>query len=311
MCIFVIKCNKNKKQPFATARKENNMKFRKVQLELIRKELEESDFYEDIMFANDEVKERTQKNVANWIVSLRISETIKGKIKRLKQLFCKVEGINFPIIINESMDNKLDFEIVDKNEKRYYFYKNDVYDYSKVTEYCIGRRKSVDNEYIDYEYCYKIDTNQIIRKIQTTVIKGKFDEKDSDLIYETYYEQEKNIEVIRVLSKEKRKIEIEYPMISKELNKKIFEEFIKFTNNKWYYYDVFPIFLLIFNKLKKHNINTIHITSMIEEEVYSEIKMVNNIMQVYTVTQIVSENEIHIIKKIMAKEINDFLEEKE
>ncbi len=287
------------------------MKFRKVQLELIRKELEESDFYEDIMFANDEVKERTQKNVANWIVSLRISETIKGKIKRLKQLFCKVEGINFPIIINESMDNKLDFEIVDKNEKRYYFYKNDVYDYSKVTEYCIGRRKSVDNEYIDYEYCYKIDTNQIIRKIQTTVIKGKFDEKDSDLIYETYYEQEKNIEVIRVLSKEKRKIEIEYPMISKELNKKIFEEFIKFTNNKWYYYDVFPIFLLIFNKLKKHNINTIHITSMIEEEVYSEIKMVNNIMQVYTVTQIVSENEIHIIKKIMAKEINDFLEEKE
>ena len=102
------------------------MKFRKVQLELIRKELEESDFYEDIMFANDEVKERTQKNVANWIVSLRISGMIKGKIKKLKQLFCKVEEINFPIIINESMDNKLDFEIVDKNEKRYYFYKNDV-----------------------------------------------------------------------------------------------------------------------------------------------------------------------------------------
>ena len=50
---------------------------------------------------------------------------------------------------------------------------------------------------------------------------------------------------------------------------------------------------------------------MIEEEVYSEIKVVNNIMQVYTVTQIVSENEIHIIKKIMAKEINDFLKEKE
>ena len=119
------------------------------------------------------------------------------------------------------------------------------------------------------------------------------------------------MEVIRFLSKEKRKVEIEYPMISKKLNKKIFEEFIKFTNNKWYYYDVFPIFLLIFNKLKKHNINTIHITSMIEEEVYSEIKMVNNIVQVYTVTQIVSENEIHIIKKIMAKEINDFLEEKE
>lgn len=39
------------------------MKFRKVQLELVRSKLDESDFYEDIIFANDEVKELAQKRL--------------------------------------------------------------------------------------------------------------------------------------------------------------------------------------------------------------------------------------------------------
>lgn len=56
--------------------------------------------------------------------------------------------------------------------------------------------------------------------------------------------------------------------------------------------------------------DSLHIIAEIDKDVYSEIQMGNNIVQTYTVAQVISENEIHVIKKIFAKNIDEFLKEK-
>ena len=102
------------------------MKFRKVQLELVRSKLDESDFYEDIIFANDEVKELAQKKIASWMLSLEICETVQAEIKKFKELFSKVDGISFPIEIQNSNSSlfSIDISIVDRNGKQYYISKD-------------------------------------------------------------------------------------------------------------------------------------------------------------------------------------------
>lgn len=288
------------------------MKFRKVQLELVRSKLDESDFYEDIIFANDTVKEVAQKKIASWMLSLEICETVQAEIKKFKELFSKVDGISFPIEIQNSNSSlfSIDISIVDRNGKQYYISKDDIYDCYNITEYYIGRRNTTTKSYIDYENCYKICKNEVIKKLKATVVKINLDGTNKESIYETYYNQQNNMQVIEFLENEKRKIRIEYPIVSKEIGKKIFEDFLEWDDTKWYYYDVFPIFKWLVNKMENYDMDSLHIIAEIDKDVYSEIQMGNNIVQTYTVAQVISENEIHVIKKIFAKNIDEFLKEK-
>ena len=50
-----------------------------------------------------------------------------------------------------------------------------------------------------------------------------------------------------------------------------------------------------------------NIISEIDEHVFSTIKVENDIVKEYTVTQIISEEEMHEIKKVIAKELEKFL----
>ena len=288
------------------------MKFRKVQLELVRSKLDESDFYEDIIFANDEVKELAQKKIASWMLSLEICETVQAEIKKFKELFSKVDGISFPIEIQNSNSSlfSIDISIVDRNGKQYYISKDDIYDCYNITEYYIGRRNTTTKSYIDYENCYKICKNEVIKKLKATVVKINLDGTNKESIYETYYNQQNNMQVIEFLENEKRKIKIEYQIVSKEIGKKIFEDFLELDDTKWYYYDVFAIFKWVVNKMEDSDMNSLHIIAEIDNEVYSEIKMVDNIVQTYTTTQVIREDEMHIIKKLFAKKLEEFLAEK-
>lgn len=289
------------------------MKFRKVQLELVRSKLDESDFYEDIIFANDEVKELAQKKIASWMLSLEICETVQAEIKKFKELFSKVDGISFPIEIQNSNSSlfSIDISIVDRNGKQYYISKDDIYDCYNITEYYIGRRNTTTKSYIDYENCYKICKNEVIKKLKATVVKINLDGTNKESIYETYYNQQNNMQVIEFLENEKRKIKIEYQIVSKEIGKKIFEDFLELDDTKWYYYDVFAIFKWVVNKMEDSDMNSLHIIAEIDNEVYSEIKMVDNIVQTYTTTQVIREDEMHIIKKLFAKKLEEFLAEKQ
>lgn len=289
------------------------MKFRKVQLELVRSKLDESDFYEDIIFANDTVKEVAQKKIASWMLSLEICETVQAEIKKFKELFSKVDGISFPIEIQNSNSSlfSIDISIVDRNGKKYYISKDDIYDYYNITEYYIGRRNTTTKSYIDYENCYKICKNEVIKKLKATVVKINLDGTNKESIYETYYNQQNNMQVIEFLENEKRKIKIEYQIVSKEIGKKIFEDFLELDDTKWYYYDVFAIFKWVVNKMEDSDMNSLHIIAEIDNEVYSEIKMVDNIVQTYTTTQVIREDEMHIIKKLFAKKLEEFLAEKQ
>ena len=56
---------------------------------------------------------------------------------------------------------------------------------------------------------------------------------------------------------------------------------------------------------------SISIVAEVEKEIVSEIDVVNGIVQKYTVTKIINEGEMHIIKKLFAKELNKFLAERE
>lgn len=288
------------------------MKFRKVQLELMRSKLEKSDFYEEIIFANDEVKELAQKKIASWMLSLEICETVEAEIKKFKDLFSNVDEISFPIEIQNSNSSLfgIDISIVDRNGKQYYMSKDDIYDCYNITEYYIGSCNTITKPYIDYENCYEICKNESIKKLKATAVKINSDGTNKDSIYETYYNQQINMQVIEFFGKEKRKIRIEYPIVSKEIGKKIFEDFLEWDDTKWYYYDVFPIFKWLVNKMENYDMDSLHIIAEIDKEVYSEIQMVNNIVQTYTVAQVISENEIHVIKKIFAKNIDEFLKEK-
>ena len=82
------------------------------------------------------------------------------------------------------------------------------------------------------------------------------------------------------------------------------------NESKWYYYDVFPILKWMVMAISDERIS-ISIVAEVEKEIVSEIDVVNGIVQKYTVTKIINEGEMHIIKKLFAKELNKFLAERE
>lgn len=281
------------------------MKFRNLKKMVMRKNLEKLDFYEDVFFSDDFFEEYSRKVIYEWIYNLEKYKHIK--IKRFKDLFVKYDKIVFPVeIIHSNIGGYfVELDIVDVSGKKYYFSQSNIWE--NIDEYYVGRRNMTSKPFFDNEIKYRILKNGTIEEFKKYIVKLKDDGTNGSFKYEEYHNA--NTQVIEI-SSSNGTIKIKYPILEK-VRKKLLAEFLRNNESKWYYYDVFPIFKWILDEMKDYDIESVNIVAEIENEVHSEIQMVNNIMQVYTVTQIVSENEIHIIKKIMAKEINDFLEEKE
>ena len=61
------------------------------------------------------------------------------------------------------------------------------------------------------------------------------------------------------------------------------------------------------NDVRKYAKNTILILAEINGEIFSEIEIEDDIVKKYTSTQIISEEEMHTLKKVFVKELNEFL----
>ncbi len=280
-------------------------KFRKLKILLMRRRLERSGFYEDIFFNNDTVKEMVEKKVAEWVFYLK--EHKKIEIKKFKDFFMKFEEIVFPINIQECYGRKIDIKLTDNQGNEYYMSKRKIIDYFDMNKYFIGKRDT-STELLDREICYEITENATIKILSENFIKLNEDGTNSDITCKLCFYDEDSEEITLYSGSLNGEIKIKYLLKhNDEISKSIIKYCLEDVATKWYYYDVLPILEWMLQKTESLSMN---ITAKIDDEVFSEIEVVNGIIQKYTTTCVINEGEMHIIKKIFAKELKEFLTKK-
>ena len=291
------------------------MKFRKViellsnikwiirsfNITLMRRKLEKSTFYDEVVFANDTVKKWVQKNVALWMFNLRRYKGIE--IKQFRDLFINLDEVSFPIQIKEAFISYLDIDLIDSCGNKYYMLAKDANEYYKMKKYYIGKRNNPSEPLVDKSYCYEIGKDGSNKLIKTSILKLKQDESNSDTMCEISF----NKNTVITIYSQKNKITVEYPKRDDKLDEEVIKYLFECSETKWYYYDVFPIIKWLVGKMGRDV--SANIISEIDEHVFSTIKVENDIVTEYTVTQIISEEEMHVIKKVFAKELKKFLKD--
>ncbi len=274
-------------------------------LEKMRKD----EFYEDVAFK--EGKDYLKIFMSNWAVKLQRHKKINRNttIKKFKDLLIPLGEVEFPIVIDYVFSRRgiLDLSFSDSDGKGYYIMAN-ICDYNKLNTYIVGRRNSQIEPLIDRDFTLEITTEKI-DLIETGILRLKEDGTNSDGAVNLYYNNKNNTTEAELSSyKFNRTIKIQYPTMSLEFDKKV-EEFLFNSNEEhWYYYNVCPILKWITEMLEE-NVSSISIKAEVGKEVCSEIEVVNGIVHKYTKTEIVNEGEMHTIKVIFAKNLNEFLEE--
>lgn len=283
------------------------MKFRKLRVSLLRIRLEKNGFYDDIIF-EEELGKRVKRVLTNWIINLQESKHIK--VKKFKDLFSKGNDIVFPIkIIDSNSRYSLGIEFFDNAGKAYYVKSNYYYDLDRLQNYTIERVNSFFGKVVDRVLYYKICKDKGIMLIGSKVTKLNINGTEKDIVLDFRYDHEKNITEVTLKSCESdKKIRIKYPIINDELDQKVLKFLLNSNEVKNYYYNVFPILEFIVTAIPDEKV-TIFITSEIEEEIYSEIEVVNSYVQKYTISKIINEGEIQINKKVLAKKLKKFLKE--
>lgn len=284
------------------------MKFRKLRITLLRRKIEKSNFYEEIIFENKIVEKNVKKILAEWMASLQEYKQIR--VKKFKDLFVELNEIIFPIRIKDSYGYKsIDIIFLDAEGKEYYMLKRNLYDYYTMETYIIGRRNSSLEPLVDRDFHYKICEDKSIALIETGAMQLKQDGTNGDIVVDFCPNSiERTTEAKLSSYKQKRKIKIKYPMMSEELDKMVLSFLFNINEATWYYYNVFPILKWIAAVIPDKQVS-ISIIAEIEEKIYSEIEVVNGIVKKYTITEIINEGEIHIIEKVFSKDLKEFLTE--
>lgn len=279
----------------------------KKQIPLLEK-IRKNEFYEDVFLK--EGKSQLKEFMSNWTRKLQSYKQIDEQItiKKFKDLLIPIGEIVFPIEIDYvfSRKNRLDANFTDNEGKSYYIIVN-TYGYNEVNTYVVGRRNSKIEPLIDREFTLEI-TAERINLIETGLLKLKEDGTNSDEVVNFYYNNEKNTTEAELKSYASNKtLKIQYKTMNAEFDKKVAEFLFSSNEEHWYYYNVCPILKWITKILEENT--SISIKAEVEKEVYSEIEVVNAVVHKYTRTEIVNEGEMHIIKVIFAKNLNEFLEE--
>ncbi len=282
------------------------MKFRRLKWWIMRK----NRFYEGIIFKNGFVKKQCQKVVVVWMRNLRKYKNIE--ISRFKELVEPLDEIVFPIKIENCYGNNIfKFEFTDKRKNKYYM-QNLVYgDYDKMNTYLIGRRNSALEPLVDRDFRYRILKDKQVILEETGIMQLNQNGTNQDKMVHFYYNhKEATTEAIFSSYTNDEKIKIRYSTRKNDFERKATELFFSMEERRSYYYDVFPILEWIMTQIKDEDIS-ISITAKVREEVCSEIHIVNGIVQRYTFTQIINEGEMQIHKIIFAKDLKEFVEERE
>ena len=274
-------------------------------LEKIRKD----NFFEDVIFK--EGKDYLKKFMSEWTLKLQKYKKISKDttIKKFKDLLIPLGEIEFPIVIDYvfSRERVLDLNFTDSEGKIYYLMVN-LYDINKVNTYIVGRRDSKIEPLIDRDFTLEITTEKI-NLIETGILRLKEDRTNTNEAVNLYYNNENNTTEVKLGSYSSNEtIKIQYPKKDVDFDKKVEELLFNSNEEPWYYYNVYPILESITKMIKEGNLS-ISITAEVDKQVYSEIEVVEGIVHKYTRTEIVNEGEMHIIKVIFAKKLNEFLEE--
>ena len=280
------------------------MKFGKLTKKAKRKGVEQEDFWEDVKFDNADAKKLATQDFKPWKNNLEGYAEIE--LKKYKDLFSKFNEIVFPVEVRHSdlsYPGTLKVDIVDNNGKEYSLKQEDIYD--EMLEYSIREKNR--EPLVDVEYSYLLSKDEETELVKFSVIKLKEDEeiKYTEKVYETYICDNISLQTVNLYGEENGKLKIEHPR-NKEIDKEILDYFLEDDGTKWYYYNVFSVFNWLVNKISDKEAS-VHIIAEIDGEVYSEIEMVKGIVKKHVVTQIINEGEMHIIKKIFAKRLNEFL----
>lgn len=274
----------------------------------LRTDLVTKNFYEDIIFKENSIKLKIY--MIKWCTNL---EYKKLKINQFKDLLVPLNEIVLPIKINNVFCSKsgrrLDIDFTDSEGKKYYMIQDTIYDYNTMNTYIIGRRNSKLEPLLDREFTFKILEDNI-ELIASGVLKLKKDGKNDEIAVEFRYNKEENSTQATLKSYvANRTIKIQYPTMGMKFDKDVLEFLFKINEEHWYYYDVFPILRWISTILEEPI--CVSIIAEVEKEISSEIDVVKGKVQKYTVTQIINEGEVHIIKKIFSRDLEEFLYNKE
>lgn len=274
----------------------------------LRTDLVTKNFYEDIIFKENSIKLKIY--MIKWCTNL---EYKKLKINQFKDLLLPLNEIVLPIKINNVFCSKsgrrLDIDFTDSEGKKYYMIQDTIYDYNTMNTYTIGRRNSKLEPLLDREFTFKILEDNI-ELIASGVLKLKKDGKNDEIAVEFRYNKEENFTQATLKSYvANRTIKIQYPTMGMKFDKDVLEFLFKIDEEHWYYYDVFPILRWISTILEEPI--CVSIIAEVEKEISSEIDVVKGKVQKYTVTQIINEGEVHIIKKIFSRDLEEFLYNKE
>lgn len=274
----------------------------------LRTDLVTKNFYEDIIFKENSIKLKIY--MIKWCTNL---EYKKLKINQFKDLLVPLNEIVLPIKINNVFCSKsgrrLDIDFTDSEGKKYYMIQDTIYDYNTMNTYIIARRNSKLEPLLDREFTFKILEDNI-ELIASGVLKLKKDGKNDEIAVEFRYNKEENSTQATLKSYvANRTIKIQYPTMGMKFDKDVLEFLFKINEEHWYYYDVFPILRWISTILEEPI--CVSIIAEVEKEISSEIDVVKGKVQKYTVTQIINEGEVHIIKKIFSRDLEEFLYNKE
>ena len=283
------------------------MKFRELRKILTRWGLETRGFYEGINFENIKAEKRFKSLVAEWIFYLK--EYKKLRVRSFKDLFMELKEIEFPIEIKECYGTfGLWTTIVDNKGTEYYMEKSGIFLYHGIESYIIGRRDTIIPEisFIDRDFHYKISKDGIILNETEKWKSNNYDNTDTKVKF--LFNSKDTTEVLLTNPySDNRKIKIQYPTMNTEFDEKV-QEYL-FDKKNWHYYDVFPVLEWMLSVIPSQNIS-LSITAEVDDEICSEIDVVQGIVQRYAKTEIINEGERRTSIDVFAKSLEDFLAER-
>lgn len=281
---------------------------RKIENKCFEKKLEKDNFYEDIIIENECISKEVKKIIARWMYNLQYSKRIR--IKKFKDLFKELDEIVFPINIDWGAgiySIKIIFQ--DKCGENYYMHADNIYGWNEMNCYSIGRRNGLIEPFIDREFCFQINKDSVIELEKSHALHMKSDGKNDNILVDFCYNKEKDVTEATLQVKESaREIKIIYPVINEYIDSKILKHFINSEKN-WYYYNVLPIVNWLKETIDIKDKLSFSIIAKIGEQIFSEIEVVDNIVQKYTMTEVMKEDELNIITKIFAQDLKEFLQE--
>ncbi len=290
------------------------MRLDEIEILLLRLNLEKTGFYEDVIFESKAVKKDAKRVISQWIFCL---EKYRGiRIQKFKELFSQLHEIVFPIKISKSYCcyskyaySLLDIGIIDNKGKEYYMSNKSINDYDCMVDYVLLRRNSPLEPLVERDFHYRISEDKSIAFMETGIMSLKEDDKNDNIVVDFGYDYEENTTQVTLRSFVTTKtIKICYPTINRELEKKVYEFLKSIKDEISYYYDVFEILKWILINIESKDISLSIITE-VENEICSQIDIIAGKVKKYTYTQI-SEEEVHIIRKTVIKDLNEFLMER-